>query len=192
MHLELPSVSQVNYYLAKRNSLENYVLQESALEKLFKWLPDNKDINDVLLKSSALNDFYSTNIFSIYAVAKHILSIPNFDQKLKVNDLGLVDEIRKVTINGKEKNFYSFATKYCSHHNPEAFPIYDSYVDKILLAINKQCKFAKFTRAELKNYSRFKEILSLFQEKFGLGDFSIRQLDTYLWLLGKDVFPKNK
>lgn len=30
----------------------------------------------------------------------------------------LVSDIQKVTINEVERNFYSFATKYCSHHRP--------------------------------------------------------------------------
>lgn len=42
----------------------------------------------------------------------------------------LVPDMQKVEINGVVKNFYSFATKYCSHHNPLDYTIYDSYVDK--------------------------------------------------------------
>ena len=72
---------------------------------------------DILLKVAALNDFYSTNIFSVYPVAKHILSL-NIDDRLMTGDVALVSDIQKVTINGVEKNFYSFATKYCSHHRP--------------------------------------------------------------------------
>ena len=33
--------------------------------------PKNSDINDILIKCSSLNDFYITNIFSIFPVAKH-------------------------------------------------------------------------------------------------------------------------
>ncbi|EFI68440.1 hypothetical protein BFZC1_10242 [Lysinibacillus fusiformis ZC1] len=68
-----PSIEQVEFYLEKWDQLENYHLQEDALNKLFLELcPSNKDIIDILLKTSTLNDFYSTNIFSIYPVAKHI------------------------------------------------------------------------------------------------------------------------
>ena len=190
LELEKPSIDQVKLYLAKRETLQNYVLQENALEKLFKWIPNNNDINDVLLKSSTLNDFYSTNIFNIYAVAQHILTIPNLDERLKQGDLELVDEIKAIVINGKQKKFYSFATKYCCHHNPERFPIYDSYVDKILIALNKAYPFANFKQIELKNYKRFNEVLVKFQKEFGLETFSLRELDTYLWLLGKELFQK--
>lgn len=60
-----PCCDEIAKYLLDWDQLENYALQESALNKLFYWAyPDNKDIDDVLIKVSALNDFYSTNIFS--------------------------------------------------------------------------------------------------------------------------------
>lgn len=191
INLEKPSAKQVKHYLAKHETLENYVLQEKALEKLFNLFPHNTDINDILLKSSTLNDFYSTNIFNTYAVAKHILAIPNLDNRLKQGDISLVDEIKEVTMSdGKKRDFYSFATKYCSHHNPNFFPIYDSYVDKILVALNKVYPFSTFKHKELKSYQRFNEVLLDFNKTFGLDNFSLKDLDTYLWLLGKEIFPK--
>lgn len=56
----------------------------------------------------------------------------SIDERLMAGDVTLVSDIQKVVINGVEKNFYSFATKYCSHHRPLDFPIYDSYLDKVL------------------------------------------------------------
>ena len=88
----------------------NYVLQENSLNKLFyETYPFNNDINEILIKVSSLNDFYSTNIFSVFSVAKHILTL-NIDERLRICDEQLVNDIAKVVINGKEKNFYSFAT----------------------------------------------------------------------------------
>ena len=53
-----PCASEVELYLSKWDELENYRLQEDALDKLFYTLcPENKDISDVLLKVSTLNDF---------------------------------------------------------------------------------------------------------------------------------------
>ena len=70
-----PSPAQVKHYLDLWDSLENYHLQEDALDRLFfKLAPGNEDVTDILLKASTLNDFYSTNIFSIFPVAKHIQS----------------------------------------------------------------------------------------------------------------------
>ena len=61
--------------------MENYVNQEKALNKLFFDLcRRNDNIEDILIKCSTLNDFYSTNIFDIHSVAKHILEL-NIDSR---------------------------------------------------------------------------------------------------------------
>ena len=82
-----PSIEQVEIYLTKWDGLENYHLQEDALNKLFFELcPKNTDVIDILLKASTLNDFYSTNIFSIYPVAKHICAL-DIDLRLNAGDV---------------------------------------------------------------------------------------------------------
>ena len=188
--IPMPSESVVEEYLLRWNTLENYQLQESALHKLFFELcPENKLIEDVLLKAAALNDFYSTNIFSIYPVAKHICSL-NIDERLENGDVTLVGDIQKVVIGGVTKNFYSFSTKYCSHHNALDYPIYDSYVDVVLRHFRKQDKFADFNDADLKDYAVFKSILLEFRQFYGLEKFNIKQIDQYIWQLGKEYFPK--
>ena len=137
-----PNQSIINSYLSKWKTLENYTLQEKSLNLLFhSYCPDNNQIEQVLLKVSALNDFYSTNIFDTYTVAKHILKC-NIDNDLGAGNEALVNKIAPVTINGKTRNFYSFASKYCSHHKPESYPIYDSYVDKMLMHFKKKDKYA--------------------------------------------------
>ena len=68
-----PSVVEVEKYIDRWNHLENYVNQERALDKLFlKRFPTNIELEDILIKCSTLNDFYSTNIFDVHSVAKHI------------------------------------------------------------------------------------------------------------------------
>jgi hypothetical protein len=186
-----PSIDQVEFYLEKWDGLENYNMQEDALNKLFFDLcPNNKDVVDVLLKASTLNDFYSTNIFSIYPVAKHICAL-DIDERLKAGDVTLVRDIQYVTIGDKEKNFYSFASKYCSHHNPLYYPIYDSYVYEVLRYFRNQHSFSDFQDGDLKDYAKFKSILIDFRAFYGLDKFNLKQIDQYVWLLGKDYFPKN-
>lgn len=165
-----PNKAEVEKYLDKWDSLENYVLQENALNKLFmKVYPNNTDINDILIKCSSLNDFYSTNIFSIFPVAKHILGL-NIDERLKNKDTSLVNDIAKLNINGKEKCFYSFATKYCSHHFPNDFPIYDSFVEKCLMYFKKKDKFYNFAKEDLKDYAKFKNILLHFKKYYNIDE----------------------
>lgn len=187
----VPSIDQVEFYLEKWDGLENYHLQEDALHKLFFQLcPKNIDIVDVLIKASTLNDFYSTNIFSIYPVAKHICDL-DIDERLKAGDVNLVGDIQYVTIGDTLKNFYSFATKYCSHHNPLEYPIYDSYVDEVLRYFRNNDEFSDFQDGDLKEYVKFKRILIDFRTFYGLEKYDLKQIDQYVWQLGKDYFPKN-
>jgi hypothetical protein len=145
-----PSADQVAMYLERWDSLDNYVLQESSLRKLFAvTYPRNVDMDDVLIKVCSLNDFYSTNIFSPFTVAKHIVDL-DIDQRLANRDLTLVNDIAVVKVNGQKTiNFYSFATKYCSHHFPEDYPIYDSFVEKMLMHFKRVDKFYKFKKDDL-------------------------------------------
>jgi hypothetical protein len=136
-----------------------------------------------------LNDFYSTNIFKIFPVAKRILSL-HIDERLQSGDVTLVDDIKEVEISGKTLNFYSFATKYCSHHRPLDYPIYDSYVDEVLRYYRKKDGFAAFRNEELKNYTRFKSILKEFRSYYHLESYNLKELDKYLWQLGKAYFNK--
>lgn len=186
-----PCKKEVEKYLKKWDSLENYVLQENSLNKLFfNTYPENKDIDDILIKASSLNDFYSTNIFSIFTIAKHILSL-DIDKRLKQGDTTLVNEIANVEINGIKKRFYSFASKYCSHHNPIEYPIYDSYVEKILLYFGKKDKFYEFKKEDLKTYDKYKTILLEFKKYYNIDEYTLKDIDRYLWQLGKEYFKKN-
>jgi len=189
-----PSVALVNEKLREWETLEKYTLQEASLSLLFRELcPRNDEISHVLLKVSALNDFYSTNIFDTHSVAKHILAI-SATARILAGDADLVNELALVSVGGsqRKRNFYSFASKYCNHHNAEAFPIYDSYVDKMLMHFHRIDRFAKFHKKELKQYRRFVEIIRAFRKHYSLEEFSLRQIDIYLWLAGKDAFSRFK
>lgn len=186
-----PCKSEVEFYLNEWEKLEDYRLQEEAIDELFDGKYNSNDnIKNILIKCSVLNDFYSTNIFKIFPVAKHILSL-NIDDRLKNGDLTLVNEIALIEISGKAKDFYSFASKYCSHHKPLIYPIYDSYVDKMLNYFRRQDNFADFDKADLKTYTKFKDILMKFKDFYALNEFNLKQIDRYLWLAGKKHFPKN-
>lgn len=185
-----PCKEEVEKYLSIWDSQEKYVAQEKALDKLFFGdYKCNSNLDNILIKCSSLNDFYSTNIFNIYDVAKHILSL-NIDERLQNGDPTLVDDIAKVTISGKDKHFYSFASKYCSHHYPKEYPIYDSYVEKVLKYFRKQNSNFNFDNDDLKNYAQLKKVLINFQKCYGIEEYDLKYLDRYLWQLGKDKFKK--
>jgi hypothetical protein len=191
-----PSIEEVEKYLEKWKRNEEYCNKEKALKKLFlKLCPKNTDIKDILLKASTLNDFYSTNIYSIYLVAERIYKM-KIDSKLEEGDISAVSDIKSVIIGGKKKELYSFASKYCSHHKPEEYPIYDSYVDKVLWYFkcrdkkNNKPSFSNFKRKDLKDYAKFKSIILEFRDYYGLTNFTLKQIDQYLWKIGKEYFSK--
>ena len=184
-----PNKESIDSYIKKWKTLENYILQEKSLSLLFnKLCTGNKKIENILLKVSALNDFYSTNIYDTYSVSKHILEC-DIDEDLKKGNIEIVNKIAPVTISGKTRNFYSFASKYCSHHQPEIYPIYDSYVEKMLMYFKRKDKYYQFKKDELKVYSKFLEVIKEFQKYYNLGGYSLREIDIYLWLAGKKYFP---
>ena len=186
-----PSAREIKKYLKRWNSLENYTLQEKSLKKLFsKTYPQNVKIEDVLIKVCSLNDLYGTHILSPFTIAKHIVSL-RIDKNLLKEDLTLVNRIAEVEMSdGITRNFYSFATKYCSHHKPMIYPIYDYYVEKVLMYFKRNDSFSNFKRDDLKEYVRYREIMIEFKNFYCLKKYSLKQIDKYLWQLGKEYFPR--
>lgn len=193
LNIPTPTQSEIEKWLGqwhKGQAMENYRTQESALNKLFhRTYPRNDDLDEILVKVATLNDFYSTNIYNIFAVAKHILGVASVDERLKSGDESLVSEIATININSKKKYFYSFASKFCSHHNDKDYAIYDSFVDKMLFYFQKRDKFGDFKKDDLKNYATFKKALNDFRAFYGL-QCDLKQLDMYLWQAGKAHFAR--
>lgn len=85
------------------------------------------------------------------------------------------------------RKVYYFATKYCSHHNPEDFPVYDSYVKKVFKQFRDENPSFNFKNDDLNNYRKFIEILENFKKEHEL-EYSFKELDMYLFQLGKNYF----
>ena len=102
-----------------------------------------------------------------------------------------MNDIALITIKGRTRNFYSFASKYCSHHKPDSFPIFDSFVETMLVHYQSVDAFDDFSKDDLKYYTRFIEIIKRFQSFYELDKFTLREIDIYLWLAGKEYFPKS-
>ena len=188
-HIPRPSCEEVERYLHRWNTTPDLFQPETVLKKLFtETHPKNNSIDDIILKVAALNTVYNTYIYSVYPVAQHILSL-KIDERLSAGDETLVNELMRVLYtDGGKIEHYSFATKYCSFHNPDAFPIYDSYVGKILQYYRNQEGFSDFKNSDLKSYPHFKRILSDFRQHFGLEKYTTKELDQYLWQFGKEYF----
>ena len=73
-NIRKPCQEEVDKYLRNWETLNSskYKYQEDSLELLYKTFPLNNKLEEILFKASTLNDFYSTNIFSIIEVCQHI------------------------------------------------------------------------------------------------------------------------
>jgi len=176
------------YVRSRLPLFDDYADADAALELVFQAWPDNTHLPHVLVKVVTLNRLYSTSIFDVHGVARHIVSL-DLDSDLRSAEPGLVPRIATFQLsNGKSRNNYSFATKYCAWHNPDGFQIYDSRVDEALWHYKKHYGFASFRRYDLGDYPTFTQIMDQFIEHFELHTFTRRQLDKFLWIEGGTLF----
>lgn len=180
---------------------KKYAAQNAALEDLFKRHPENTEKNIVLVKIATLDKFYSTYIFgAAYKIAERIVAIKDMDERLKRGDLTLVDDVADVKGCGV---LYSFASKYCSFHRPDVYPIYDSNVCESLRyfcrdatdedgesalpsKIFKKLALGKNNR----DYLRYVSAVNAFIDTFGLkigGKYDYKKVDAYLWKIGREI-----
>jgi hypothetical protein len=156
----------------------------AALTLLFSAYPRNTNIGEVLAKTATLNSLYSTNIFGLVAAAEHIIAA-QIDPLLADESPKAVKSLERMTFGTKSRRTYSFATKYCSWHKPDVYPIYDQFVGKALLGYAAESRFASFTNAELVHYESFLRIMKAFVARYDLQACSLREVDYFLWFYGR-------
>jgi len=169
---------------------ENAVI-EQALKDLFSQYPRNDNLPHVLLKVVALDRLYATKIFTVEDVAKHIHKLKEVDSALVKGSPDVVDKIIKFTITatGKQRNLWSFATKYSSWHNQAAYPIWDSNVCTYLWCL-RGTPFARSlgSHPDLWDYyEQFVKTMAAFRDFYRLGSFTFKQIDKFLWLEGASL-----
>lgn len=189
LEIARPSAGEVKKYLAVWDSGTNGRL-DAALATLFRMMPRNTDVGEVGVKLAALNSLYSTNIFAVVQVARHIVDL-GIDARLAgaTVDPELIEDIARVTIKGKSRRHYSFATKYCSFHRPDLYPIYDSIVSEVLNGLLRQGEiFDEFLPGEhwRTDYGLWCRSITKFRSFYGLDEFSVRDIDKYLWMVGRE------
>jgi hypothetical protein len=157
---------------------------DRVLHRVFSHHPLNRDLEDVLIKVVLLNGLYNTNVFALMEMASHIVGL-GVDPDLAAGSLAVVDRVASLTIRGKTRRHYSFATKYCSWHRPDAYPIYDGLVERLLWRYRAQNRFAEFSRPDMQDYAKYRSILEAFIRHFELADLSFKQVDKFLWYTAK-------
>ena len=184
---------EITTYFSKWSAMSDYVSQENALNSIFLGASVlGFSESELMVKCATLNDFYSTYIFKVYYVVQHYLSVPNLAKRLATGDVTLVDNLRKVPTPRTVSpiDFYSFATKFCSHHNPAAFPICDKFAINALYEFKKRDNFYNFTKCSLSNYLNYIKAIDEFRAYYGLNSYSYKDIDKYLWLIGREIDGK--
>ena len=82
MKLKKPEEKLIDFYIEKFNNDERYSIADKIIKKLIRRFPENRQLDDVLVKVSVSNDMYSTNIFATFRLAKHIQSL-NIDKEIR-------------------------------------------------------------------------------------------------------------
>lgn len=190
--LEYPTIELIEKYIEKFNNNKRYFSADRAILNLINSFPDNVKIEDVFLKVSVINALYSTNILDIFKIAEHILRL-DIDTDLKKGNPEIIYSISHnhnicSKKNNTEYNLYSFATKYCNWHNRKNYPIYDSFVSKVLIGYKTKYAFSSFNNNDLKDFVIFKRVIADYICHFKLTKYSLIEIDKFLWQYGKDVF----
>lgn len=185
--LKSPTPEVVREYIRRFEQNDYAANTEKAIRRLVDTFSGNTQIEDVLLKVTAINRLYNTNLYAVYPMAQHIVGL-NIDPRLTQHDPEVVAEIANLQMGEKRRFFYSFASKYCSWHAQDGYPIYDSFVDRLLRLYRQYDGFASFTNAELWHYPTFRSVIQAFQRHYGLTEFSFKEVDKFLWVYGQEYF----
>lgn len=181
-----PSGNLVDLYYHMFETDDRYALGDRALLRLVELMPTNTCLEEILIKTCAINSLYSTQVYATVEMAKHIHSL-RIDGLLRVSDPEAVTKISKLEVKGKIRNCYSFASKYCSWHDQDNYPIFDTFVQSILLAYQEHYRFSDFQPEDLRAYNNFKRVIQDFRRFFGLEAYSVKRLDKFLWLYSKHL-----
>lgn len=156
---------------------------DRALTELGKRFPAHDRIEDLILKVSAIDYHYSTNLRMVggaAAYAEQILQSNWLSQSL--DEVALVDRAPRAKRPHARTtaNLLSFASKYCHFYvNADVFPIYDS---KAVYALNYHLGRAR--TSYFSSYVEFWTCLKQFRDESGL-TCSWKELDEYLWVRGR-------
>lgn len=195
--LNEPSKSDYQKYLSIFNSKyasKFCFAHDKVIDNIF--IQYGKNVVAYNYVKAAIIDFaYSTRVKHMDELVLNITNIKNFDSLVNKGDPNLVNNMKKVALNNNEEiNYLSFSSKYCHKYNPKDYPIYDSYVERVLRTYQKQFHFfddstKAITKESLKDYVFYKEVVDAFINKYkSAGIDSYIKFDRYLWTMGKENF----
>ena len=169
----------------------NYGKEGLIIHDVLNAFPLHNDLNTIAMKIAVIDVTNSTHLsqyksrLSLYDLAKVILEIPNFDDRLAKGDPQLINIIAR---NIGAVNMFSFASKYCTYHNVEVcgrddYSIFDGIVKNTLphyiqgLTTNKIDTWRRSF-----DYVAFNECVGKLLDENNIHiPFRRRKLDHFLW-----------
>lgn len=188
------NISTGENILRNDETLYHYYVENKLVREVFERYPKNNQLEEVLMKVSLLNAFYSTNIekhTTLLLMAKYIVKLAqesNLDDLIASGKQEAIDLIKNLDGN----NFISFASKYCCNSNMDGYYIYDSLVRRRIYEYfrDNKCGFEKVSDKRLKNdYSFYCKVLSKYIELNNLKGTK-REIDWDIW--GNEKLKKLK
>ncbi|NCC61204.1 MAG: hypothetical protein EOM12_09720 [Verrucomicrobiae bacterium] len=169
----------------------NYGKEGLIIHDVLNAFPLHNDLNTIAMKIAVIDVTNSTHLsqyksrLSLYDLAKVILEIPNFDDRLAKGDPELVNIIAR---NIGAVNMFSFASKYCTYHNVEVYgrddySIFDGIVKNTLPQYVQGLTTNKIdTWRRSFDYETFNECVGKLLDENNIHiPFRRRKLDHFLW-----------
>ncbi len=172
--------------LRDNKGMYHYFIENKLVREIFERYPKSDNLDEVLMKTSLLNAFYSTNVamqLPLLDMAKHIVRLSKEENLDDLIFSGSQDAVTKIAnLNGKI--FWSFASKYCCNSNStDAYYIYDSLVRRRVYEYFRDNKgvYERVTEKNLKaDYAFYCRALEKYIELNNLKGTK-REIDWYIW-----------
>ncbi|HEY3429980.1 MAG TPA: hypothetical protein VGK39_04825 [Cyclobacteriaceae bacterium] len=183
--------SSLKKYLEIFKDQEMYFVNDLRTLELFSKTPLNSGKEDVKTKVSALNDTDVRTLSLEADMINHIVKL-NLDDRLKKNDLSVVEDIAHISAQGKQHHLLHFASVYCNFHKPDTFPIYsEQYHDfykKYIVEYNLPLNPKK-----LNSYEVFSKALNDLTDRLKLkGKMDYLHLRKFAWLYAETIVRESK
>ncbi|MEJ5257449.1 MAG: hypothetical protein WHS64_04285 [Fervidobacterium sp.] len=171
---------QVESAVKLYESVEDFQNIDKALKKIRNTFPDFS-LQSSLVKVAVVNSLYNTNIFRTLDVAKHISEVVASDGINLEPDF--VDKLSLIVLksngdDGKSKHYISFTSIFAHNFLSEKFPIYNSFVTKMV---------AYHLHEEAKKYGSYADFYHDFYMLLHSLDFktTVSDMHKYLWISGE-------
>ncbi|MBO9539477.1 hypothetical protein J7643_02670 [bacterium] len=157
--------------------LTQWVEADQAITLLKEKVP-GFDVAACVLKATAVNQLYGTNVFAISRMARHISEVM---QAPPASPDEFVKAIATLSHHGTERMHVSFAAKFAHFFiDQHVFLIYDSYAERM---VKHHLGVSRYASDKLNPYRAFVRAVGQLRAVASL-TCSAAELDRYLWLAG--------